>query len=59
MNKITAHNSLWLLISILPLSLLLGSGVINTSVVIIDFVFIYILLKQKNFFFWNIHGIKK
>ena len=53
MNKITAHNSLWLLISILPLSLLLGSGVINTSVVIIDFVFIYILLKQKKNFFSN------
>ena len=47
MKKFTAHNTLWLLISILPLMLLIGSGVINTSIVIIDLVFIYIVFKQK------------
>ena len=50
MNKITAHNTLWLLISILPLSFLLGSGIINTFVIIIDFIFIYILFKQQQIF---------
>jgi len=51
MNKITSNNTLWLLISILPLTLLIGSGVVNTSIFIIDLVFIYIVFKQNKIIF--------
>ena len=42
-----------LLIAFLPVSLLMGSGVINTTVILIDIIFLVSLAINKNFDYLN------
>ena len=47
-TKINCKNLLVFLISIFPISLLVGSSVINGLIIIIDLLFLFLIIKEKN-----------
>ena len=47
-NIVSLKNILLFLVSTLPITLMIGSAVINVYVLIIDFIFLFILIKNKN-----------
>jgi len=55
LSKLKYNNEFFLvlLISLFPLTLLIGSSFINTSIIIIDLLFLFILVKEKKLNFIN------
>ena len=52
-QKINLRNILIILIALMPVSLMIGSAVINSFIIIIDLIFIIILIIEKKFDFLN------
>ena len=52
-NNFNINFLLLILISFLPLSLIVGSAINNTTIFLIDLIFLYILFKNKEFKFLN------
>lgn len=53
--KFNQKNILVLLIALFPISLVIGSALINCSIIIIDLLFLYILIKEKKLKFLDQH----
>ncbi len=51
--KFDGRNLLVFLISIFPISLLIGSGVINSFIIVIDLLFLVLIIKEKNYKFFK------
>ena len=49
MNTLSSRSLLYFLISLLPLSLLTGSAIVNLAVITIDITFLYIVIKERIF----------
>ena len=51
--KLNPKTILIFLIALFPITLLIGSSFINSSIVLIDFLFLFILIKEKKLFYLN------
>ena len=51
--KLEPRTFLILLIALFPITLLIGSSFINSSIVLIDILFLFLLIKEKNLNFFK------
>jgi len=57
-NILTSENRIiYILFSILPISIIIGSASLNLIVILIDIYFIFVMIKRKSFFFYKIFSV--
>ena len=58
MNLVIRENFFLLLLLFLPISIILGSSISLTNIILLNFFFLVVLVKQKDFYFVNHISVK-